>query len=113
MARFSRVKKEHIGMSPNALVFRGKQRLERSEIRIIDYDRSMNVDMATTGTDEISQYGSSPTTTWINIDGVHDSALLQRIGEIFELEPVMLSNIMDTHARPKILAYDNAIYIYR
>ncbi len=111
MARFSRVKKEHIGMSPNALVFRGTQKVEKSEIRIIDYDKSMNVDMATTGTDEIAQYKSSPTTTWINVNGVHDSKLLSEIGEAFELEPVILSNIMDTHARPKIIAYDNAVYI--
>lgn len=111
MARFSRFKKEHIGMSPSALVFKGTQKVEKSEIRIIDYDKAMNVDMATTGTDEIAQYKSSPTTTWINVNGVHDSKLLSEIGEAFELEPVILSNIMDTHARPKILAYDNAVYI--
>ena len=36
MPRYSKKKKEHIGLSPYALVFRGQQKVDKVRIRAID-----------------------------------------------------------------------------
>jgi magnesium transporter len=51
------------------------------------------------------------TVTWLNVDGLHDSSVIEQIGEIFELDPMMLVDVLDTEQRPKVQEYDECIYI--
>lgn len=39
---------------------------------------------------------------WINLDGIHDTDMIQRIGEKFSLSPLILEDIVNTGQRPKI-----------
>jgi len=39
--------------------------------------------------------------SWVNIYGIHDLNLIQKVGEIFELTPLVLEDILNTDQRPK------------
>ena len=47
---------------------------------------------------------------WINIDGVHDTAIVKTIGDQFELHPLVLEDIVNTQERPKIENYGHFLY---
>ena len=49
--------------------------------------------------------------TWINIDGIHDAALVERLGSYFGLHPLILEDIMNTSQRPKMEDLGDAIYV--
>ena len=49
--------------------------------------------------------------TWIDVDGVHDVALIARLGELFALHPLVVEDIVNTAQRPKAQDYGNVIYI--
>jgi magnesium transporter len=53
---------------------------------------------------------SSEYTTWYNIHGLHDEAIIDKIGQHFNLDSLVIQNILDTTIRPKIQLYENYIF---
>lgn len=49
--------------------------------------------------------------TWINVDGVHDTALVESIGSHFSLHPLVLEDIVTTGQRPKLEDYGDYLFI--
>lgn len=111
MARFIKSNKENIGISPDALVFRGKKRTDNVRLRIIDYDAENLNEVELKNIQEASAYNHPKTTTWFNIDGLHDEGIMLEISKIFEVDTLILSDVLNTHARPKMQDYDNSIFI--
>lgn len=48
---------------------------------------------------------------WINVDGLGDAKVLQRLGEIFQLHRLALEDVVNVHQRPKTEPYAEHIYI--
>ncbi|CAN5450164.1 magnesium/cobalt transporter CorA [soil metagenome] len=46
---------------------------------------------------------------WINVDGIHDAALVEKIGKHFNIHPLTLEDIVNTNQRPKFEDYDNYV----
>ena len=49
--------------------------------------------------------------TWINIEGLHDTALIEQIGALFDIHPLVLEDIVNTDQRPKVDDMDGYLYI--
>jgi magnesium transporter len=49
--------------------------------------------------------------TWINIDGVHDSSVIEKLGRAFGLHPLIQEDIMTTSQRPKLDELETSIYV--
>jgi magnesium transporter len=49
--------------------------------------------------------------TWINVDGLHDTAMLEEIGQLFDLHPLVLEDILNTQQRPKSEDYEKHIFV--
>jgi magnesium transporter len=49
--------------------------------------------------------------TWINVDGLADLELLQRLGDIFGLHRLALEDVVNVHQRPKIEDYEDHVFI--
>lgn len=47
---------------------------------------------------------------WFNVDGVHDTVLLEKIGSKFHLHHLLIEDIANTTQRPKADFYDECIY---
>jgi len=100
MARFLKSRQKAKGMSPGSLIFIGKQKMDKSRIRLIQYN---NENLKETELKTIDKSLSVPENqvTWINIDGIHNTALIEKTGEIFAISPLTLENILNTGQRPK------------
>jgi magnesium transporter len=48
---------------------------------------------------------------WLNVHGVHDEALIRRIGELFGLHPLVVEDILNTEQRPKLDEYDDYLFL--
>lgn len=49
--------------------------------------------------------------SWVNLYGLHDTDLVQRIGAVFDLHPLTLEDIVSPGQRPRLEVYDGYIYI--
>lgn len=111
MARFIKKRKQEIGLSPDDLLFRGERKVENILLRIIDFDAKSLEEKTIQTVKEVVKYQQTSTVTWLNIDGLHNAATMQEIGDEFDLENFILADVMNTQARPKVQEYDNCIFI--
>ncbi len=105
MARFLKNRKSLVGKSPGTLTFIGKQKMENSRLRLMVFNREMIEEWESDNIDELIQKTDKNQVNWINIDGVHDQELIQKIGTQFDISPLVLEDIVNTDQRPKI-TYD-------
>lgn len=103
--------RKKVGLPPGSLIFTGKQHADKVRLDIIDYDPHNLSEFKTENILDCIPYKDSPTNTWIDIKGVHDTELISKVGEQFEVHPLVLEDILNTSQRPKIEIFDNYIYI--
>ena len=101
MARFIKNRIASKGLTPGSLIHIGYQKMDRPIIRIMDYTVEKLVEKELESIEEVLPYLEQESVTWLNIYGIHDLDLMRRVGEIFDLPPMMLEDILDTDQRPK------------
>ena len=111
MARFIRKSKEEIGRAPDELFHRGERKTEDVTIRVIDFDANKLEENALKKVADAINYQDKKTVTWLNIDGLHNETVMREIAEGFNLDELVLANVMNTTARPTVHEFDNCIFI--
>ena len=99
------------GLSPGALVHIGDKKIEKVRIRFMDYDEGSFEEKDLERIEECFPYKDTQTVSWINIDGLHDVDIIAKIGEHFELHPLVLEDILNTEQRPKMEDFDDYLFI--
>ena len=111
MAKFLKKRGKSIGLTPGTPVHIGERFLEKPKISIIDYSPEYLEEKTVDGIEKCIPYLEKPTITWINIDGIQQTDIIEQIGQSFKIHPLTLENIMNTAQRPKIEYFSNYIYI--
>jgi magnesium transporter len=99
------------GLPPGTLVHVGERKVEAARITVIDYDETNFQEKQVETIEECFPFKTTPTVTWINIDGLHQVDIIEKIGTQFELHPLILEDILHTGQRPKLEDFDSYIYI--
>ncbi|MEO5825196.1 MAG: CorA family divalent cation transporter, partial [Gemmatimonadales bacterium] len=110
MARFLKKRDASLGQVPGELVFVGEQKVQEATIRVIDYDSEHLTDDQLRDIKDGTPYLSADTVTWININGLHDTKLIARVGESFDLHALVMEDIVSTGQRPKMEEYDDYLF---
>ena len=111
MTRNSSARSQKTGLPPGSLVHVGKRRVARPRITLMDYDGDHFLEKEVQTLDECFPFNLTSTVTWINIDGVHDKEVVEKIGGAFGLHPLILEDIMTTSQRPKLDDLETAMFI--
>jgi len=99
------------GLPPGTLVYVGEKKVEQVRISFIDYDEQNIREKQVSKIEECFPLKATPTVSWINIDGLHEVEILEKLGKQFELHPLMLEDILNTDQRPKHEDFDKNIFI--
>ena len=111
MSRFFKKRTQKIGLPPGTLVHVGEKKIEKTKITIIDYDAEHLEEKVAKTVDECFSFKDKPTVTWINIDGIHEIEIIEKIGNHFDLHPLILEDIVHTEQRPKMEDFEHYIYV--
>jgi magnesium transporter len=109
--RKARKRKKQPGARPGTLVHVGTQKTDRVRITLIDYAGQQLEQREIETVAELATKRSSPTVTWINVDGLHDTAVIEELGKVFDLHPLILEDVLSTQQRTKMEHYENCIFI--
>lgn len=101
MARFIKDVKASKGQMPGSLILIGTQKMDHPIIRLMEYTPEKLVEKELTSIEEAVSCKDSKALSWLNIYGIHDLDLMNRLGEIFELRPLFMEDIMNTDQSPK------------
>ena len=107
----SRRAKQKVGLVPGTLVHIGERKIEKVRIRIIDYDETQLEEKEVKKVEECFPFKDKPTISWINIDGLHDVEVVEKIGKQFGLHPLILEDIVHAVQRPKLEDFGDHIFI--
>ena len=99
------------GLPPGSLVHIGERKAEELKITIIDYDEAHFQERPLGSIDECFVFKDQPTVSWINIEGLHDVQVLERLGECYGIHPLVLEDILNTDQRPKMEDYGEYLYV--
>jgi magnesium transporter len=110
MPRFFNKISKTSGLPPGALVHVGERKIDKTRIRVIDYDEASIDEKELATIDECFPFRDTPTVTWINIDGLHEVDVIQKIGDRFGLHPLVLEDIVNTGQRPKMEDSENYLF---
>lgn len=82
-----------------------------THIRLLWYDHDHVEELESSDAAICTQYAGRQGTTWIDIDGVNDSAVLQSLGKEYNLHPLALEDVQNLRERPKIETYENQKFV--
>ena len=90
------------GLPPGALVHIGEKWSEQARISVMQYNEETLREKELADVRELPVPSGASLTTWIHVDGLHDTAMLEQLGEKFDLHPLVLEDILNTDHRPKM-----------
>jgi len=99
------------GMSPGTLMHIGEEKIEKARITLINYDQDRLEEKELQSIEESFPYKDTPRVSWINIDGLHEVGVIEKIGTHFGIHPLILEDIVNTGQRPKVDDFEEYIYI--
>jgi len=111
MSRFIKKQMTKAGASPGTLVHIGEQKVDDTRITLIDYDEAHLQERVLDGIEEAFPLKDLPTVTWINIDGLHEIDIIEKVGQHFNIHPLVLEDIVNTGQRPKTEEFEDFIYV--
>jgi magnesium transporter len=100
-----------VGLPPGSLVHVGERKTEQVKITLMDYDETTFTEKEVENIEECFPFKETPTVTWINIDGLHDVEIVERLGKHFNIHPLIQEDILHTGQRPKMEDLDEYILI--
>jgi magnesium transporter len=103
--------KKKRGISPGSLIFTGEQKTSSVSISLFNYNTSCFEEKSISDVNELIQYKENSDVTWINITGLHDTELLEKVGSIFEIHPLVLEDVLNVYHSPKIEDYEQFLFL--
>ncbi len=98
------------GLAPGTPVHTGERRTESAKITVFEYDETGCEERQLDKVEDCTACRESARTVWINVDGVHDISVVESVGKIFGIHPLVQEDIVNTNQRPKIEEYDSYLF---
>lgn len=94
------------GMPPGTLIYTGHRTAHPAELLTVRFNSE-------TYFEQEGYAPAKPATgelTWIDVRGLTDTAIIERLGSDFQLHPLALEDVLDTQQRAKAEEYDNGLF---
>lgn len=111
MPRFIKKRSKKAGLAPGTLVHIGEKKVEKVKYSLIDYDGAKLQEKEMRTIEESFPLKDEPTVTWINMDGIHNVEVIEKIGKYFGIHPLVLEDIVNTGQRPKAEDFEDYVFI--
>jgi len=103
--------KSKLGMPPGTPVFTGQQKMATVDISSICYtETDCSENTPKTIEEIIETIKKSKGVTWINFDGLHDSAVIEAVCEYLDIHKLTVEDILNVGQRPKLEDYSHYLH---
>ncbi len=96
---------------PGQVTYQGKKQKLVTKLEIIDYSNRHYSQVASEKIADAFKFKDTEHVTWINIDGLSNTAQIEELGDYFKLHPLIQEDIVTTTQRPKIDEYTDYLFI--
>ncbi len=82
----------------------------KPELTVFAYSADQLVEKKLAGVDELAPLRQRFPVVWLNVDGFGDTAVLQRIADLFGLHPLAMEDVVHVDQRAKVDDYDGTLF---
>ena len=112
LRRLFRPKKKPAGLPPGTAVYTGDvPKDEKVSIEIIDYKGGEVFEKEITDPAECSVYSQKDTISWINVEGINNVAIVQKLADSLSIHPLVVEDILNVEQRAKMEEFNGYIYL--
>lgn len=101
---------QKLGKAPGTITYLGHRDSTETKTTIIEFTDGLHEIHFPGDIEQIMAHKDSPTTSWVNIVGLGDDTFIEKVGAHFDLNPLILEDIVNTQQRPKVDEYDDYIF---
>lgn len=99
------------GLPPGSLVHVGEGDHQSATLHLFRYDVATVQESSLSGLDELPEHTSNGANLWLNIDGLHDDAVMHAAAQRFGLHPLLVEDILNTDHRPKLEEFEDGLFV--
>jgi len=97
------------GTQPGTIIV--DENAEQPIIFLIDYNQTELIHKQISYPEECLNYLDTESVSWVDVQGLGSKDILQRLGQTFDLHPLILEDIVNMVERPKIEDYEEQLVI--
>lgn len=98
-------------LSPGSSVFTGDKKIDKIIITVFKYDEHQFEEKQIENIDELKLLKDTVKTLWVNLAGLHDTSLIEKVCEIFGIHSLVIEDILNVNHSPKIEEHDNFLFL--
>jgi magnesium transporter len=102
---------KRVGLPPGTLVHIGQKRAEKVRITRITFDEHSFEQKEVKTIEECFPIKDRRDMTWVNIDGLHEVDIIEKVGTHLGLHPLEMEDILNTGERPKFEESEDHIFV--
>ncbi len=99
-----------IGQVPGTMTYTGDKSNDLF-IESFDYNLDYIEEREINNVEDVFQYKSTDSVSWINFNGLYHTKEIEKIGKHYNLHPLILEDIVNIGGRPKIDEYENYMFV--
>ena len=100
-----------VGQPPGTLVHVGDHHSESASLTVVRYNQDVYSEQILPQVADLDRNANPEQILWCQVKGVHDATVVQEIGELFQLHPLVMEDILNTDQRPKLEIHERYLYI--
>ena len=108
-------RRQKAGLPPGTVVHTGTRYMDRPRLDVISWageelveERDVSLERALA---HLAEARAAGRTSWLDVVGLHDTELIERLGASFSLHPLTLEDVASVGQRPKFEAYDGYLVL--
>ncbi|MCI5158228.1 MAG: magnesium and cobalt transport protein CorA, partial [Candidatus Electrothrix sp. AUS1_2] len=102
---------EKTGLPPGSVVHVGDVCQLETVIHTLTYNRDTVERQRICSPEQLAGFDDNESVTWITVEGLTDVDLIEQIGTMADIHPLVIEDILTTHQRPKFEIYDSYLFI--
>ncbi|WP_414542286.1 magnesium/cobalt transporter CorA [Nostoc sp. CCY0012] len=97
------------GTLPGTIII--DENAEAPNIILFDYNQNNFIRKQIENPEECTTYLDQESVSWVDVQGLGNQDIIQRLGKVFDLHPLVLEDVVNMGERPKIEDYEDQLLI--
>jgi magnesium transporter len=111
MSKLIKKRSKKAGLPPGTLVHIGEKLTEKTRVALVEYDAQGFQEKELEAFETCYLFAKEPKVTWVNVVGIQQVEVLEKLGSCFVVHPLVLEDILNTEQRPKVEDYGEDLFI--
>ncbi len=103
------VKPHNVGAPPGTLFYSGEERTDKIKITLIEYNDTEYFEEQYFDLADCLSHVKPNMIKWINVEGLHDTDLIEKLGKFYNIHPLTLEDIVHVDQRAKFEDFEHYV----